>query len=125
PKELIEERQGHTAGATRGEAGSAASSPVDLCVLEFVKEPILENVNFVDVLGTPGIGRPVTNITGLESRVLEDLLLDTEIPLMNISGLKVWISRPETTRPICHEEIISISDRHLERREDQRYAGGG
>src|SRR6185295_6507569 len=106
---LIEQWQRDTACATRGKAGSAISDPVFLSILEFVKESILEDINFVDVLGTPGVRDPVTNVTSFERGAFEDLLLEADVPLVHIGSAKVWISRPQTAGSI-DQEIITVGD---------------
>src|SRR4029078_1997215 len=101
--------------------GSNVNSKILLCVQKVAQEPILENINFVDVVSTPCVGRFVANVPDLNRRVLHDLALVSKIPLVHVRGAQIWIGRPQTAGIIC-QKVVSIADWHFKSGEVQRHA---
>ena len=123
-KKLIENGQRSATGATRCEARASPEGEVLLGIKELLQETIFENVNFVDVVRTPCIGGFVAAISYLESRVLEDLALDTETILVHVRAAKVWIGGPETVVRI-KQEILPVRNWNFKRWDLQGYTRGG
>ncbi len=92
-----------------------------MSIKEFLQETIFENVDFVNVLRSPGIRGNVALIPYFKRGILEYLALDAEAKLVHIRTTEVRIRRPETIRGI-EQEVLAVCNRNLKRSRNQRYA---